>query len=122
MSHFLLSSREPRNETTSELNGRYAEESMWLMLQKLEEMDIDPRECEGKIFGGGNMFPGRARAAPPNVGQVNGEAARALLHEHHVPIVSESLFGIGRRNIFFNISNGDVWAHQNKDILKPGTS
>ena len=122
MSHFLLSNREPRSDSTSELDGRYAEEAMWLMLQKLEEMNIAPHECEGKIFGGGNMFPVRARTTSRNIGQVNGEAARALLRAHHVPIVSESLFGIGRRNIFFNISNGDVWAHHDKNILKSNAS
>jgi chemotaxis protein CheD len=28
--------------------------------------------------------------------------------------VSESLFGIGHRQIIFNIGTGDVWARQNK--------
>ena len=37
MSHFLLSSRTPVDEISRELDGRYAEESLCLMLQELDE-------------------------------------------------------------------------------------
>ena len=47
-----------------------------------------------------------------NVGQRNGEAALELLNHHGIPIVSESLFGVGHRQIIFDIRNGDVWCHQ----------
>ena len=114
MSHFLLSSRTPVDEISRELDGRYAEESLRLMLQELMRLHITPTECEGKIFGGGNMFPGQTRAAPRNIGQINGETARALLRMHRIRVVSESLFGIGHRQVFFDISNGEVWARQIK--------
>ncbi|MBU3900180.1 MAG: hypothetical protein KJ614_14860 [Gammaproteobacteria bacterium] len=45
-------------------------------------------------------------------GERNGEAAPALLRDYGIPVVSESLFGIGHRQISFNVSNGDVWSHQ----------
>jgi chemotaxis protein CheD len=46
------------------------------------------------------------------VGRKNGEAARKLLLDHGIPVVSESLYGIGHRQIIFDVSNGDVWAYQ----------
>ena len=46
------------------------------------------------------------------MGQRNGEAARELLLQQGIPIVVESLFGMGHRQIIFDISNGDVWSRQ----------
>jgi chemotaxis protein CheD len=48
------------------------------------------------------------------VGRRNGEAARERLAHHGIPVVKESLFGIGHRQIIFDVSKGDVWARQVK--------
>ena len=112
MSHFLLPNR--GDPASGGLDGRYGEEVMWLMAQELAKVEVRPVECVGKIFGGGNMFPKHTRSDARNVGIKNGEAARALLHTHGIPIVSENLFGVGHRQIIFDISNGDVWARQVK--------
>ncbi len=112
MSHFLLPSR--ATASGAGLDGRYGEEAMCMMLRELVSANIEPVECLGKIFGGGNMFPGQTRLDARNVGIKNGETARALLHLHRIPIVSESLFGVGHRQIIFDVSNGDVWARQVK--------
>ena len=87
---------------------------MALMLQELTSMKINATECVAKVFGGGNMFPEQTRADARNVGMKNGEAARALLHSQRIPIISECLFGIGHRQIIFDVSNGNVWARQVK--------
>ena len=84
---------------------------MWLMLRELRRADVPPEECEGKIFGGGNMFPDISTDAM-KIGRSNGEAARRLLEAHGISIVSESLFGVGYRQILFDVSSGDVWARQ----------
>jgi chemotaxis protein CheD len=112
MSHFLLSSRV--GTTAAELDGRYAEEAMQLMLRELAREGVAPRECHGKLFGGGNMFPRQVLTSAGNIGQKNGEAARALMREHGVPVVSESLFGVGYREVIFDIATGDVWLRQVK--------
>lgn len=110
MSHFLLPSRGMRSMSAPD--ARYGEEAMWMMVQELMRLDVNPAQCQGKIFGGSNMFPAQTRSNAFNVGQRNGEAARLLLQSHGVQIVSESLFGIGHRQIIFDVSNGDVWARQ----------
>ena len=58
------------------------------------------------------MFPDHCHAGAINVGQRNGEAARSMLLAKNIPIVSESLFGVGHRQIVFDVSNGDVWSKQ----------
>jgi chemotaxis protein CheD len=110
MSHFLLARR--ANRAGGELDARYGDEAMLLMLRELESAGVHPSACEGKIFGGGDMFPAQMRASGMHVGQRNGEMARELLRAHGIAIVSESLFGVGHRQIVFDIRSGNVWSRQ----------
>jgi chemotaxis protein CheD len=107
MSHFLLTVGE--NEQVVHLSGRYCEGALELMLTDLRKLGINPEECQAKIFGGGMMFPNIERDDAKNIGRRNGETAERLLRMHNIPVVSESLFGVGHRHIIFNVKTGDVW-------------
>jgi chemotaxis protein CheD len=127
MSHFLLSTRpkgntltQDRRQPSPELDGKYADEVLLLMLRQLKDANVKPEQCQAKIFGGGNMFPQRRQDDSTNIGKKNGETARMLLRSHGIPIVSEDLYGNGHREIIFNVSNGDVWIRQIK--LHPSTT
>ncbi|MGI9134288.1 MAG: chemotaxis protein CheD [Rhodoferax sp.] len=111
MSHFLLPSRGGAADAANR-DARYGDEVLPLMLAELGRHGIAPAQCQGKIFGGGNMFPSNRRTGPLAVGQRNGKAALALMCQYGIPVVSESLFGIGHRQIIFDIRNGDVWCQQ----------
>jgi chemotaxis protein CheD len=111
MSHFLLPTRGAAAKG-QELDGRYGDEALLQMINQLRQAGVNPALCQAKVFGGGNMFPDHCHPGAINVGQRNGEAARALLQGHNIPIVSESLFGVGHRQIIFDVSKGDVWANQ----------
>jgi chemotaxis protein CheD len=111
MSHFLLPTR-GAPLAGDELDGRYGDEALLLMLRDLRAAGVDPTQCQGKIFGGGNMFPKHTRSGAPHVGRRNGEAARELLRKHGIPLLTESLFGHGHRQVIFDLSKGDVWARQ----------
>lgn len=109
MSHFMLTGR--RN--AGRPDARYAEDALALMLAELAAMGVAPRDCVAKIFGGGNMFPTLV-GRDGDVGRRNGEKACALLAAHGIPVLSQSLYGIGHRRIQFDIRNGDVWSRQDK--------
>jgi chemotaxis protein CheD len=111
MSHFLLPTRSGSG-SGPERDGRYGDEALQLMLDELKKYGLRPEDCEAKIFGGGNMFPDHDHAGALQVGRRNGEAARDLLLARSIPVVSESLFGNGHRQIIFDVSNGDVWSRQ----------
>lgn len=111
MSHFLLPSRGGVGEG-QDLDGRYGDEAMRSLLDQLQRYGVSAAQCQGKVFGGGNMFPDHCRDGSVNVGKRNGEAGRALLAAYNIPIVSESLFGLGHRQIIFDVSTGDVWSKQ----------
>lgn len=109
MSHFLLPQRATA-QGGGPLDARYGEEALQLMLQRLfVDHGVVPRECEAKVFGGGDMFPTRAQDAGRSVGRRNGEAARSMLRAQCIPVRSESLFGKGHRQICFDVGSGDVW-------------
>jgi chemotaxis protein CheD len=117
MCHFLLPSRNGPGD--GGLDGRYGEEVIDIMSEELKILRVNPTQCVAKIFGGGDMFPGQSRSDARNVGLKNGEAARAVLIAHRIPVVSESLFGVGHRQIIFDISSGDVWSRQIKPKRPP---
>lgn len=107
MSHFLLPGMGGGNQP----DGRYAADAMELMIDGLREMGARAKDCEAKIFGGGDMFPKQRRHGPA-IGHQNGAAARELLVRYAIPLVSQSLFGSGHRQVVFDIASGDVWARQ----------
>jgi chemotaxis protein CheD len=113
MSHFLLPTRGSAPKD-GEPDGRYGDEALQLMLDKLAESGVLASQCQAKIFGGGNMFPGQSREGTIYVGQRNGHAARNLLLKNNIPVVSECLFGIGHRQVIFDVARGDVWSRQTR--------
>ncbi len=123
MCHFLLSAR-PNSRTAtdaerragSELQGKYANEVLQLMIRELKLANILIEQCQAKIFGGGNMFPQRRLEDSLNIGKQNGETARQLLLAHGIPLLSEDLFGDGHREVIFNVGNGDVWVRHVKPV------
>lgn len=110
MCHFLLPSR--GSPWPREPDSRYGDEAIWLMLRELADHRIPREQCQAKIFGGGNMFPGLGSTSQLKVGDKNGISARALLAARGIPVVSESLFGVGHRNIIFDVASGHVWSRQ----------
>jgi len=113
MSHFLLAARTCHDEG---IDGRYGDEALQLMTIKLATFGVNAAECEAKIFGGASMMAGGLNDTV-QVGQKNGTAARLLLRQAGIAVVSESLYGHGHRNIIFDIASGDVWARQIKPAV-----
>jgi chemotaxis protein CheD len=50
------------------------------------------------------------------VGRRNGSVARTLLSSAGIPVVSESLFGVGHRQIIFDVAQGHVWSRQIRPV------
>jgi len=110
MSHFLLPGR--GENLSNEIDGRYGDEVLVLMLHELAQLGIAANELQAKIFGGSDMFSKQFSANGTSIGRKNGDAARAQLQNHGISIVSESLFGVGHRQVIFDIDSGHVWSRQ----------
>jgi len=105
MSHFLLPGEGKR--AGLELNGRYGQDALALMLMDLKVLGAGTEDCEAKLFGGGAMFTSEGPLG--SVGWRNGEAARQMLAARGIRVVSESLYEAGHREIIFHVGSGEVW-------------
>ncbi len=112
MCHYMLPGRGQRK--TAQLDGRYADEAVLLLLREAMRSRTNPYDYEVKIFGGGNMFgkAGRRTLGQFNVADRNIIAGQELLQRHGFLAAAEHLGGEGHRNIIFEISTGDVWVRQ----------
>jgi chemotaxis protein CheD len=113
MSHFLLpglSSGRRGNDRPEDKPGMYGADAMRLLTQGMERRGAALVQCQGKIFGGGAMFPRNDKTT--DIGMQNGDYARSMLHQHGIHVVSESLFGEGHRQLIFTIRSGEVLSRQ----------
>ena len=113
MCHFILPAR-GGNGKRKNLDGRYADEAVQLLLHEITLRNTQPHEYQAKIFGGGNMFPhhNKAKGNGSNyvdVGSRNIEAARLLLEDHGFRLSAGHVGGDGHRKLIFNLWDGSVW-------------
>lgn len=106
MCHFMLPER-GRPAAAGELDGRYGAEALEILLRELRRHRVRPGECEVKVFGGGNMFPGALNHI--HVGRRNHEFALERLAALGLPVGNSHLAGSGHRQVIFEVWSGDVW-------------
>ncbi len=118
MCHYMLPNRshERRGTSTARIDGRYADEAIALLMQEIDAIGSSHREFEVKLFGGGNMFPGRSNVEN-HVGARNVETARLLVAKYGFNCVAEHMGGHGHRNVMFDVWNGDVWV-RHTDVVR----
>ena len=133
MCHFLLPSRS-RNGS-EELDGRYGDEAILLLLREVQQHKTHPSEYVVKVFGGGKMFGNEKKHLPcldrpcaevfhscQNVPCRNASQGIAILKQERISIHSHDLGGMSSRNIIFDISNGKVWVRKNEqNSMSTGT-
>ena len=115
MCHYMLPSRP--DGTAKELDGRYADEAMELMLRDLHRTGTRVADYQAKIFGGANMFPGKIASTGIQIGVRNIQAAHHIVHSRNLNCVTEHTAGVGHRNLIFDVATGCVWVKQ----LNPAT-
>jgi len=111
MSHFLLPGHSRRKSAReADKPGMYGADAMQLMVDGMAQHGVPLIQCQGKIFGGGAMFPGAGKAG--DIGAQNGDYARSMLQQYGIHLVSESLYGEGHRQLIFTIRSGEVLSRQ----------
>jgi len=110
MCHYLLPARVPVH--ASALSGKYADEAMYLLLDEIKRANTQPKDYEVKMFGGGDMFPTVRHTSWKHIGSKNAEAGHRLLKRHGLHFAASDLGGVGHRNIFFDVWNGQVWVRK----------
>jgi chemotaxis protein CheD len=106
LSHIILPGR--KHSPGTPLSGRYADEAVAIFAQELKRRNIAPRNCQVKLFGGGNMFAEQP-LGKNNIGHRNIEATRLALSEYGFVPISEHVGGTQRRRLFLDLGSGHVW-------------
>jgi len=112
MCHYMLPSRQQQGR---QLDGKYADEAMQLLLREAARHHTRPQDYQIKLFGGGSMFPGYSQ--PTNIAHSNVKAARLLLTRHQLRPSAEDVGRNGHRNVIFDISSGHVWV-RHQDLIE----
>ncbi|MCB6183965.1 chemotaxis protein CheD [Leeia sp. TBRC 13508] len=110
MCHYMLPTR--KHQQVHELDGRYADEAIALLIDSIKEAGTSPKEYTVRMFGGGDMFPHLEKHKISNVGQNNVIAGRKLLAAHGLKITDEHVEGAGHRNVSFDVWDGNVTMKQ----------
>jgi chemotaxis protein CheD len=106
MCHFMLPGR---NKAGENLDGRYADEAIALLLGHIERQGRPRQEYQVKLFGGGDMFPHKAgNSTLSGIGKRNICAARGLIAEHGLKVDKQHLGGHGHRVVSFDVASGEV--------------
>lgn len=106
MCHYMLPTRSgPRGALA--LDGRYGDEALELLLQRIRTAGARASEFEAKLFGGGCMFE-RVGGAD-QVQDRNIAVGRELMAQHGFKVRAHHLGGKGHRQIIFEIGSGHVW-------------
>ncbi len=106
MCHSMLPSR--GKPGSHDLDGRYADEAVELLLREIDKCHTHPAEYQVKLVGGGNMFRQSIPARAFNVAGSNVGAARALLEASGFNIHAEHVGGSGHRSVIFDLCDGSV--------------
>ena len=115
MSHIVLPSRHFKGQ----LDARYADEFMIILLQEMKARGTHPREYQVRLFGAANMFktlkstcadsglhPVQPCEGCINVSCRNRLAALSETRKYGFNVVESDMGGTGYRQVEFDISDG----------------
>lgn len=102
MAHVMLPGRPPASRT--ERLGRYARNALARLRELLETNGVNLAEVAVVLAGGANVLqePGK------EVGRQNIQSTKEILSEYSLPVVAESLGGVQRRSISFQVDTGKI--------------
>lgn len=111
MCHYMLAEQRltSRRSAHAELDGRYADDALALLIDDIIAAGSRPSEYQAKLFGGGNMFNIEGKGETMQVGSRNIMRGRELLAAHKIKLVAEHVGGNGRRKLYFDLRSGHVW-------------
>ena len=75
----------------------YARQALEAMFSRLRRIGIEPRLCEARVYGGGNMFPHLVTGH--HVGASNSRCVLGLLADAGIGVLTQSLGGTSYRKL-----------------------
>lgn len=119
MCHYVVPSR-PGRERARDLEGRYADEALLMLLSEIRATATSPEEYQVKLFGGGSQF-NETTGPVMDVAARNVAAGLELLEYHGLEPTSMHLGGTGHRQVVLDVWSGDVWLRHVELAQKSGS-
>lgn len=104
MCHFLVPQR---SGSIMELDGRYGDEAIELLVRALGRAGTSPRDYETGLFGGANMFAGDPKVTI-DVGAHNVHVAEQLLEHHGFVPRQVEVLGTEHRQLTLDLNSGAI--------------
>jgi len=86
-------------------SGRMGIYAMELLINRLLKLGADRSRLQAKVFGGASVLQGMDAL---NVGTQNGTFALQFLAEEGIPVVSQDLYDVCPRKVYFFAASGKV--------------
>lgn len=116
MCHIMLPGRNCGLDA-NELNGKYADEALSLLIKEMKTARTTPSEYQVKVFGGSNMFSSENKQNNKMlIGDKNILAVSQLLNQHGFKVHAKHVGGTDHRYIVFDLWSGYVWMRQQPKI------
>lgn len=112
ITHSLLPYPFPGTSVPSGQSGRYVNSSVRLLLKKLICRGVSKSNLEVKVFGGGNLLPGKSSTPLNrliNIGRLNVETALMVIQELGLQVTATDVGGNHGRRLMFYPHRGDAW-------------
>jgi len=106
MAHVLLPSRSLARDVTNP--AKFPETAVPFLVERLRELDADPRRLVAKLVGGASMFAQLTAPGSVQMGERNVAAARNALRAAAIPVVAEAVGGGAGRSVRFYVADGRV--------------
>lgn len=106
LAHVMLPKQYAQVSESENLEGRYAETAIPLLVELLGRQGSPRRRLLAKIAGGAAMFIGDASGS--QVGERNVEAVREQLAALHIPIRGEDVGGRHARTVELHMDSGTL--------------
>lgn len=114
INHILLP-RRPPGRHSEELDSRYADESMFILMKEIDKLHLKPSQFEAKLYGGGHML-GSPRKSEI-IGDKNINAVKNILKDLNIKILETDVGGPFYRKLTADLQTGQV-----ESIRRPATS
>lgn len=105
MNHFMLPHGGQDENSPLSTSARYGSYAMEVLINQLLKLGAKRNNLEAKVFGGGNVLRGFTVA---NVGQRNANYVLEYLDTENIRIVSQDMFDIYPRKVYFFPQSGRV--------------
>lgn len=108
LAHIMLPEKSNGKGSSDNSPGKYADQAIYNLLNKLTRKGAKIVRLRAKIAGGANMFSYEGGNSFLSIGERNAQAVKTFLKDKGIPILSEDVGMNYGRSVKFNVATGQI--------------